>query len=70
MLMEKRLDPNSSASVSVLPTGGADATPLAKPNFYSVANYPTEKMPFRIAPVIPYLRMYDQAQKTNVAAQK
>ena len=30
----------------------------------------SEKMPFRVSPVIPYLRLYEQTQRTNVAVQK
>jgi len=30
----------------------------------------SEKMPFRVTPVIPYLRLYEQTQRTNVAVQK
>jgi hypothetical protein len=30
----------------------------------------SEKLPFRVTPVIPYLRFYEQTQRTNVAIQK
>ena len=30
----------------------------------------SEKLPFRVTPVIPHLRTYEQTQKTNVVVQK
>ena len=30
----------------------------------------SEKMPFRVTPVIPYLRLYEQTQGSNVTVQK
>lgn len=30
----------------------------------------SEKMPFRVTPVIPHLRLYEQTQRSNVTVQK